>query len=145
MSQAKLSPRNFKDVAVGEEIPKLVKQPSNLSVFLFGVAYWTAHRIHYDTKWAQSEGYDDVLVTGPLMNAYAVRALTNWAGDPGCFRKLKVRNLATAVGGDTLEVTARVRDKRIENGVGVVECDVAIHKQDGTRVVGGDAVLHLRV
>jgi hydroxyacyl-ACP dehydratase HTD2-like protein with hotdog domain len=41
-------------------------------MFLFGVAYWTSHRIHYDPEWARAEGFGDLLVTANLLSAYSV-------------------------------------------------------------------------
>ena len=145
MSGPGIEPRRFADVSVGESLPPLVQRATNLSLFLFGVAYWTSHRIHYDRDHARSEGYDDVLVTGPLMNAYAVRALTGWAGDPGALRRFAVRFLAPAYAGDSLAVTASVTGKHPDpaNGEGRVDCEFRIARQDGTAVVSGSATLAL--
>ena len=143
MSAPGIEPRRFADVRVGESLPPLVQHATNVSVFLFGVAYWAPHRIHYDREHALSEGYDDVLVVGPLMNAYAVRALTGWAGDPGCLRNFAVRNLAPAYAGDTLTVTASVTDKHSGDDEGRVECEFQVARQDGTPVLSGTATLGL--
>ena len=138
-----LEPRRFADVRTGEALPPLARRATNVSVFLFGVAYWAPHRIHYDRDHARSEGYEDVLVTAPLMNAYAVRALTEWAGDPGCLRRFAARNLAPAYAGDTLTVTASVVAKRPGEDEGRVDCEFEVARQDGSAVARGTATLGL--
>ncbi|MDT7773487.1 MAG: hypothetical protein QOC67_2411 [Pseudonocardiales bacterium] len=47
-------------------------------MFLFGVAYWTSHRIHYDPEWARAEGFGDLLVTANLLSAYSVEGVAGW-------------------------------------------------------------------
>ena len=135
--------RRFADVTVGDELPGRVHTPTRLTLFLFGVAYWTPHRIHYDPEWARSEGYDDVLVTANLLSAYTAELLTEWAGDPGCLRTLQERNVAAAVAGDKLEITGRVAEVEPAPGGGLVRCDLRVVKQDGTAVVEGRATVAL--
>ncbi len=44
-------------------------------MFFFSAATYNGHRIHYDKEWASDrEGYDDVLVQGPLQSALLARA-----------------------------------------------------------------------
>jgi hydroxyacyl-ACP dehydratase HTD2-like protein with hotdog domain len=135
--------RRFADVTVGDVLPARQHTPTRVTLFLFGVAYWTSHRIHYDAEWARSEGYDDVLVTANLLSAYSAELLTEWAGDPGCLRSLEERNVAAAVAGDKLEITGRVAEVEPAPDGGLVRCDLRVFKQDGATVVEGRATLHL--
>ena len=66
---------SYETTSLGQEIGPLVKTPTQITLFLFGVAMWTSHRIHYDRDHALSEGYRDVLVTAPLMVAYIEQML----------------------------------------------------------------------
>ena len=59
-------------MSVGDSLGSCERTATRVGMFLFGVAHWTAHRIHYDTEWARREGYPDVLVPGPLMSAWQV-------------------------------------------------------------------------
>jgi hypothetical protein len=36
------------EVAPGDALPVLHRTATRLTLFLFGVAYWTSNRIHYD-------------------------------------------------------------------------------------------------
>ena len=138
-----IEPRRFAGVRVGESLPPLTRRATSVSLFMFGAAYWSPHRIHYDRDHARDEGYDDVVVTGPLMNAWAVRALTEWAGDPGCLRRIAVRNLAPAYVGDSLTVTALVTGKRPGEREGEVDCEFQVAGRGGAAVLRGTATLGL--
>jgi acyl dehydratase len=135
--------RRFADVVIGEELPSLVRTPTRLTVFLFGVAYWTSHRIHYDPEWARAEGFGDVLVTANLLSAYSVEVVTGWAGDPACLRGLEERNVSPALAGDELTVRGRVAALEPAPRGGLVRCALTVAKADGTTVVDGRAVLLL--
>src|SRR5260370_516339 len=81
-------------------LPGLQRTAARLTLFLFGVGYWTSHRIHYDLDAAQAEGFDDVLVTANLLSAYNVELLTRWTGDPYCLLTLEERNVSPAFADD---------------------------------------------
>ncbi len=131
----------IEDVKTGTTIPPLTRTHTAVSVFLFGVAYWTAHRIHYDKEWARSEGYDDVLVTAPLLLSLVTRMLNSWTGHPFAIRKLSTMSRAYAYPGQKL--TARGVVRQVTQDTGLVECDVYIERDDGSQPVVGSAVVHL--
>jgi hydroxyacyl-ACP dehydratase HTD2-like protein with hotdog domain len=135
--------RRFGEVAVGAELPTLVRTPTRLTLFLFGVAYWTSHRIHYDVDWARAEGFADVLVTANLISAYSAELATTWAGAPGCLRALRERNLNAAFAGEELTVGGRVAALEPGADGGLVRCALWVTKADRTVVVDGHATLHL--
>jgi len=131
----------IEDVRSGTPIPPLTRTHTAVSVFLVGVAYWTAHRIHYDKEWARSEGYDDVLVTAPLLLSLVTRMLNRWTGHPFAIRKLASTSRAYVYPGQKLTARGVVREVAPETGL--VECDVYIERDDGTQPVVGSAVVHL--
>lgn len=135
--------RSLDTVNVGDELPPFTVTPTNVSVFLFGVAYWTPHRVHYDKEWARSEGYDDVLVTGPLMTGYLVRMLTAWSGDPAAVRRITLRNHAPAFAGDELTVRGAVSSVVSNGSGGEAVIAVSIVKQGDAEVVSGEAAVAL--
>jgi hydroxyacyl-ACP dehydratase HTD2-like protein with hotdog domain len=112
-------------------------------MFMFGVAYWTAHRIHYDVEAAREEGFDDVLVPSNLLSAYNVDLLTQWTGDPHCVVDLEERNVSPALAGDLLTITGRVLELGEFGGRKTARCAVTISKDDGTTVVTGSATVKL--
>ncbi len=68
----------------GDQIPELTVTVDETQMFFFSAATYNGHRIHYDKEWARdTEGYDDVLVQGPLQAALLARAITDWIGGRG--------------------------------------------------------------
>jgi len=60
----------FEEVDTGDVIPVLTVTVDETQMFFFSAATYNGHRIHYDKQWARDvEGYDDVLVQGPLQAA----------------------------------------------------------------------------
>lgn len=112
------------DVAVGDELPPLSVVVDETQMFFFSAATYNGHRIHYDKEWARDkEGYDDVLVQGPLQAALLARAVTDWAGPRGRLVTYSVQNRATALPGEELTFGGTVTAVRAEEGV--VEVEVA--------------------
>ena len=60
----------YEDVHPGDTVPTLTVTPDERQLFFFSAATYNGHRIHYDKDWARTvEGYDDVIVQGPLQAA----------------------------------------------------------------------------
>ena len=98
----------FEDVAVGDAIPALTVTVDETQMFFFSAATYNGHRIHYDKEWARDrEGYDNVLVQGPLQAALLSRALTDWIGGDGRLVAFSVQNRAIAHPGSGADVRRR--------------------------------------
>jgi hydroxyacyl-ACP dehydratase HTD2-like protein with hotdog domain len=138
----KAAPR--RPVSVGDELPVLRRTPTRVTLFLFGVAYWTSHRIHYDLEAARSEGFPDVLVTANLLSAYNVELLTSWTGDPHCVLSLKERYITPAFADEELTVTGRVVELADNGNRPTATCALSITKDPGTTVAFGVATVALR-
>ncbi len=65
----------YEDVQTGDSLPTLAVTIDERQLFFFSAATYNGHRIHYDKDWARDvEGYDDVIVQGPLQAALLARA-----------------------------------------------------------------------
>ena len=117
-------------VSVGDGLGSSERTSTRVGMFLFGVAHWTAHRIHYDTDWARHEGYPDVLVPGPLMTAWQVDLVTAWAGSPRALVSMEDRNAAPAFPGDVLTVTGEVTAVEHESASTTVTCSTRVRADD---------------
>ena len=121
----------FEDVAAGDEIPALTVSVDETQMFFFSAATYNGHRIHYDKDWARdTEGYDNVLVQGPLQAALLSRALTDWIGGAGRLVAFSVQNRAIAYPGQQLTFGGVVTEKR-EDGL----VDLDIHCKRGDEVL----------
>ena len=94
---------------------------------------YNGHRIHYDKQWARDvEGYDDVLVQGPLQAALLSRALTDWIGGDGRLVAFSVQNRAIAHPGQALTFGGVVTGKRD----GLVDLDIFCKRGDDVLMPG---------
>ena len=107
----------YEDVDTGDAIPALTVTVDETQMFFFSAATYNGHRIHYDKQWARDvEGYDDVLVQGPLQAALLSRALTDWIGGDGRLVAFSVQNRAIAHPGQALTFGGVVTGKRSTDG-----------------------------
>jgi hydroxyacyl-ACP dehydratase HTD2-like protein with hotdog domain len=134
----------YDDVEVGEQIPRLTVTADETQLFFFSAATYNGHRIHYDKEWARTlEGYDDVLVQGPLQAALLARAIGDWIGGRGRLVSFAVQNRAVAYPGQQLSFGGTVTGKRLtDNRVGLVDLDIA-GRRDDTVLMPGTATVEL--
>ncbi|MGA9358055.1 MAG: MaoC/PaaZ C-terminal domain-containing protein, partial [Mycobacterium sp.] len=93
----------YEDVETGTAITPLTVSVSETQMFFFSAATYNGHRIHYDKDFARNvEGYENVLVHGPLQAALLSRALTDWIGGDGRLVAFSVQNRAIAHPGQEL-------------------------------------------
>ena len=134
----------FEDVGVGEQMPTLAVTVDETQLFFFSAATYNGHRIHYDKQWAQTvEGYDDVLVHGPLQAALLARAIGDWIGGRGRLVSFAVQNRATAHPGELLTFGGEVTGKLLtDSGAGLVDLNIAGCRDD-TVLMPGTATVEL--
>jgi len=115
----------YEDVEIGTAIVPLTVTVNETQMFFFSAATYNGHRIHYDKDFARDvEGYDNVLVHGPLQAALLSRALTDWIGGSGRLVAFSVQNRAVAHPGQELTFGGVVTGKRSADGVTLVDLDI---------------------
>jgi hydroxyacyl-ACP dehydratase HTD2-like protein with hotdog domain len=134
----------YEDVTVGEHTPTLTVTVDETQMFFFSAATYNGHRIHYDKEWARdTEGYDNVLVHGPLQAALLARALGDWIGGRGRLVSFSVQNRAVAYPGESLSFGGEVTGKRLtDTGTGLVDLVIAGRRGD-TILMPGTATVEL--
>jgi hydroxyacyl-ACP dehydratase HTD2-like protein with hotdog domain len=130
-------------LTTGSALPALVRTPTRVTCFLFAVAWWTPHRVHYDVEWAREEGYEDLMVPGLLINEYVVTAVTSWTGDPSNLRRLTIRNTGPAFAGDTVTVAGEVAEAVRQEDRTVITFDFTVVKQGDQPVATGRATVEV--
>ena len=136
-------PLFWEDVAVGQEVPPLVKRPNLVQMVRWAGASENLHPVHYDPAVARAAGVPDVLVHGRLKAAFLAEMLTRWMGEGGTLRKLQVRFLGMDFPGEDLVCKGRVTAKPVTQSGPVVECEVWLENPRGEVTVRGQAVLGL--
>ncbi|GAA4539040.1 MaoC family dehydratase [Mycobacterium paraffinicum] len=134
----------YEDVEVGDAMPELTVTVDETQLFFFSAATYNGHRIHYDKDWARTvEGYDDVLVHGPLQAALLGRAIGDWIGGRGRLVSFSVQNRAVAHPGQPLSFGGTVTGKRLsDRGAGLVDLDIA-GRREATVLMPGTATVEL--
>jgi len=133
----------YDDVEPGDTLTPLTVTVDETQMFFFSAATYNGHRIHYDKDWARDvEGYDNVLVQGPLQAALLARAVTDWIGGAGRLVDYSVQNRGVAFPGQPLTFGGTVTGKRVENGRGLVDLDIA-GRRDADVLMPGTATVEL--
>jgi hydroxyacyl-ACP dehydratase HTD2-like protein with hotdog domain len=133
----------YEDVQAGDPLPTLVVTVDERQLFFFSAATYNGHRIHYDKEWARDvEGYDNVIVQGPLQAALLARAITDWIGGRGRLVEYAVQNRAVAFVGEELTFGGVVTAKRVADSTGLVDLDIAGRRGD-TVLMPGTATVAL--
>lgn len=132
----------YDDVNTGDEIPVLTVAVDETQMFFFSAATYNGHRIHYDKEWAREvEGYDNVLVHGPLQAALLSRALTDWIGGDGRLVAFSVQNRAIAYPGQELTFGGVVTGKRLADSEACVDLDIFCRRGDDVLMPGTATVV----
>lgn len=126
-------------VRVGDRLPELRRRVTGVGLFLFGVAHWTPHRIHWDAEYARESGFRGPLVTANLLSAFHAQLVTAWAGSDSRLLRLEERNVGAVVAGDEIVATGEVTDVSRAGADVVATCSLLMTVRDGAPAVTGTA------
>jgi acyl dehydratase len=109
----------FDEVKVGDPLPPLEKVVRREDVKAYADASGDQNPLHQDDNFARSVGFPGIIAHGMFSMAHLVKALTDWAGDPGALKSIRVQFRAVVfmdeilvAGGEVVakdESTRRVR------------------------------------
>jgi len=81
----------FDDVRVGDQIPELRKVVKREEVKAYADASGDQNPLHQDDDFARSVGFPGIIAHGMFSMAHLVTAITDWLGDPGALKSIKVQ------------------------------------------------------
>lgn len=116
--------RYFEDVEEGTELAPVTRTVTTTQMFLFSAVTRNAHRIHYEERFAQSEGLPKVLVQGPLQGAQLSAYITDWMGMQGFLKKFSYSNRGMALPGEPLTLRGKVCRKYLLDGAPAVDLEI---------------------
>jgi acyl dehydratase len=131
----------YEDIAVGYEIPPLVKQPTTRQLVMWAGASGDYNPIHYDKDLAQGRGLSGVIVPGQLICSFLGQLMTDWIGEGGSLRKLTCSYKGMNFPGEALTCKGKVTNKYVEDGEHYVECSLWAEDGKGEKTVPGMAVV----
>lgn len=102
-----------------------------------------AGRGHLEGATGRDVGMGGAYDVGPQRISWAGQMLTDWMGDDGFLHRLRVVLRCPNLVGDTTWWNGTVTDKRDDNGVGVINIELAATNQAGNVTATGSAVVAL--
>jgi hypothetical protein len=100
-------------------------------------------RVHWDNDFARRVGVPGAYDFGPERITWMSHMLTDWMGDDGFLRRLKIQIRRHNPVGDLVWCRGRVVGKRVEDGKGIVACELWAENQNGELSVKGAAEVEL--
>jgi len=125
------------------EIPRLVVPVTPVLTAMYCAVTWDFARLHYDSAFAQSEGFRERVVDPQMYGSFLARLLTEWAAPAGRLRRLRLSYRAPAYVGDTLICRGDVARRYEQDGEQHVDCDLVVANQHGQPLVRGAAAIAL--
>ena len=127
-------------VAVGQELPELVKQPTTRQLVQYAGAQGDFYEIHYDQDYARGVGLPGVILHGLLKAAFLGQLITDWIGDDASLKTFEVSYRGTDQPARPYRCRGRVT--RVDGND--VELEVWGEDQSGKRTTVGTATVELR-
>lgn len=131
----------YEDIAEGDELPPLVKQPTTRQLVMWAGASGDYNPIHYDQDFARGRDLPGVIVQGQLAGNFLGQLVTDWMGDTGVLRKFGCSYKGMNYPGEVITCRGVVKKKYIDSGEYCVECNLWAEKADGEKTVTGKAVV----
>ena len=108
---------------------------------MYSATTWDFHPGHYDSAFAQSQGFRDVYLDGPMNAAFMAQLITDWIGLKGSIKKLSITYKRMVFPGDTLTCTGKVIAKYVKDDINFVDCEILLQNQDENTVALGKATV----
>ena len=123
----------FEDIAVGNEMPVLVKTPvDHMQLVRYAGASGDFNPLHTDPEVGKKVGIGQI-AHGMLIMGFVGQAITDWIPKK-CLKRFSVRFAGMTRPGDTVTVTGKVREKADGNKI---VCDVQAKNQKEEVLVAG--------
>lgn len=103
----------------------------------------SAARGHTESKMAREVGMPGGYDVGPQRISWMGQLMTHWMGDTGFLRKLSATIRRPNIFGDVSWCKAQIVDKRVEEGIHVVDLALQVDNQLGETTAKGTAVVEL--
>ena len=149
-------PRFWEDVVVGEEMTPVLEKGllTMMEIIRFGLLVpGTPRRIERKREYVEigfsreemqkRAGLENASDYGPQRVCWLGQFATDWMGDDGTLKKFSCQVRHPSIMGDSNFVKGKVKNKRIENGEHLVDCEIWVENQAGLVTAPGSAVIAL--
>jgi acyl dehydratase len=100
----------FDDVQVGDEIPPLKKVVKREEVKAYADASGDQNPLHQDDNFARTVGFPGIIAHGMFTMAHLTKAVTDWLGDPGALKRMKVQFRAVVFMDEEIVARGRIEE-----------------------------------
>jgi acyl dehydratase len=97
-------------VQVGDEFPPLAKVVRREEVKAYADASGDQNPLHQDDEFARSVGFPGIIAHGMFTMAHLAKAVTDWAGDPGALKRMKVQFRAVVFMDEEMVAKGRIEE-----------------------------------
>ena len=136
----------FGDVEVGQELPKYVHRYSMPEFQRWCITMENTHRLHYDRPHATNrDNLPGTLFHGSWRSSIIAKWLKNWVLPDGWCWKVswQIREMVTS--GETTILWGKVIDKRVRDGIGLVDIEFGIKNEESVEGCPGKATVAMPV
>lgn len=132
----------WEDVEVGQELPGFSLEISPRRVFLQVSGSQDWYPAHFDPAFARKAGHPELFMNTGFSQAALVRVITDWMGDEGFLRRLRLEMRRQQRPGDSMVCKGRVTERYERDGEGWVDLEVwAENEREGVTTPGTAVVI----
>jgi acyl dehydratase len=135
----------FEDVEVGEELPSRSNRIDRAQLVRYAGASGDFNPLHWNEEFARSVGFPSVIAHGMFNMALVARVVSDWTGDPGLLRSIRVQFRKEVLPDENLVAKGRVAGKQETDRTVRVELWAELER-DGRKIQAiknGEAVVEL--
>ena len=133
----------YEDVSVGDELPEISLDINTKRLFLQASGSQDWYPVHFDPAYARKAGHEDVFMNTGWVQAALVRLITDWMGDAGFLRRLKLEMRRQHRPGDTVLCRGRVVARAERDGQACVDLEVWLENEREGVATPGEATVIL--
>lgn len=127
----------WEDVAVGQDLPSFELEINARRLVLQVSGSQDHYPVHFDRDFARAAGHAGVFMSSGFTEAALARVISDWMGDEGWLRKLRLEMRRQNRLGDVMVCKGRVVAKYVQDGDHYVECEVwAENQREGVTTPG---------
>ena len=137
-----MSEVKFEDIQVGDSPESVTQVVTPRQLVQYAGVSQDFTPIHYNTEYARGAGHDDIIIHGALKTALLSQWLADWAGEISAVKKLETSYRGIDYAGE-VTCAGTITDKRIDDGIGLVDLDIEFRDAEGRVTTPGKATVAL--
>jgi hypothetical protein len=121
----------WEDVEEGSSIPPVTLHVSYLKVAMVPMATWDMFPGHHNPAYAAHQGQKDIYLNTTVLQGFADRVLTDWAGPSTFIARRKLTMMGSVHPGDQLIGTGQVTRVYVDQGCHKIDASITLTTHSG--------------